>query len=78
VRLGIIPIELLLMTPDLIAIPVYDDRQAIVRKPFPNDEADTMIEEEFSRYAGKRRASAYQSQSRMPDGWIMVGKRVQV
>ena len=75
-RLGIVPIELLLTTPDFIAIGVYGDRQAIECEPLTNNEADSIVEVELSGNAGKRRAPANESQSRMPDRRKLVGKSV--
>ena len=67
-RLRVVPVQFLFATPDLVPIPVDDDRQAIVQDSLSHDQADVVIEEQFTSNTREGRPPSHKRNCGAADG----------
>jgi hypothetical protein len=76
-RLGIVPVQLLIALPDLVTVPVNDSRQPLVQCPLSNNQPDAAIKEQFPGYPCQCCSSPHKSYRRAVDRWKLFWQAVQ-
>lgn len=66
-RLRIVLAQSLDTPPELITIPFYGDRQMVINQPLTDDQAEAVIEVEFTGHSRKGGASPHKCQGGMAD-----------